>query len=94
MNCSVCGKKETKAVKMRRRKLGCAQSSSSVFLERLSKVMEGEEWIIDGNYSSTMEQRINACDTVIFLDYPLDICLHGVRERRGKVRTDMPWVEK
>lgn len=66
----------------------------SLFLERLSKAMEGEEWIIDGNYSSTMEQRINACDTVIFLDYPLDICLHGVRERRGKVRTDMPWVEK
>lgn len=65
----------------------------SLFLERLSKVMEGEEWIIDGNYSSTMEQRINACDTVIFLDYPLDICLLGVRKRRGKARTDMPWVE-
>ena len=34
-----------------------------------------------------------ACDTVIFLDYPLDICLDGIRERRGKPRSDMPWIE-
>lgn len=33
------------------------------------------------------------CDTVIFLDYPLDICLDGIREREGKPRSDMPWVE-
>ena len=34
-----------------------------------------------------------ACDTVIFLDYPLDICLEGIKERRGKTRSDMPWIE-
>ena len=34
-----------------------------------------------------------ACDTVIFLDYPLDICLDGIKERRGKPRSDMPWIE-
>ena len=34
-----------------------------------------------------------ACDTVIFLDYPLDICLYGIKERRGKPRSDMPWIE-
>ena len=34
-----------------------------------------------------------ACDTVIFLDYPLDVCLDGIRERRGKPRSDMPWIE-
>jgi len=65
----------------------------SVFLERLSDVLEKDEWIIDGNYSSTMELRMAACDTVIFLDYPLDVCLDGVRERRGKPRSDMPWIE-
>lgn len=65
----------------------------SVFLERLSAVLEHEEWIIDGNYASTMEQRMAASDTVIFLDYPLDICLEGIRERRGKSRSDMPWIE-
>ena len=65
----------------------------SVFLERLSDVLEKDEWIIDGNYSSTMELRMVACDTVIFLDYPLDVCLDGIRERRGKPRSDMPWIE-
>ena len=34
-----------------------------------------------------------ACDTVIFLDYLLDVCLDGIRERRGKPRSDMPWIE-
>ena len=34
-----------------------------------------------------------ACDTVIFLDYPLHVCLGGIRERRGKPRSDMPWIE-
>ena len=65
----------------------------SVFLERLSAVLEKDEWIIDGNYSSTMELRMAACDTVIFLDYPLDVCLDGIKERRGKPRSDMPWIE-
>ena len=65
----------------------------SVFLERLSVVLEKDEWIIDGNYGSTMELRMAACDTVIFLDYPLDICLDGIKERRGKPRSDMPWIE-
>ena len=65
----------------------------SVFLERLSVVLEKDEWIIDGNYSSTMELRMAACDTVIFLDYPLEMCLDGIRERRGKPRSDMPWIE-
>ena len=65
----------------------------SVFLERLSAVLEKDEWIIDGNYSSMMKLRMAACDTVIFLDYPLDVCLDGIRERRGKPRSDMPWIE-
>ena len=64
-----------------------------VFLERLSAAMEQDEWIIDGNYGSTMEQRLEACDTVFFLDYPVEVCLEGIRQRRGKPRSDMPWFE-
>ena len=65
----------------------------NIFLERLSSVIEKDEWIIDGNYASTMEMRLAACDTVIFLDYPLEVCFDGIRQRRGKVRPDMPWGE-
>lgn len=56
-------------------------------------MLEGDEWIVDGNYGSTMELRLAACDTVFFLDYPLDTCLDGIRERRGKPREDLPWIE-
>ena len=63
-----------------------------VFLARLRDHLKREEWIIDGNYSSTMEERIAACDTVFFLDYPTEVCLNGVSARRGKPREDMPCV--
>ena len=65
----------------------------SVFRERLSDVLKKDEWIIDGNYSSTMEMRMAACDTVFFLDYPTELCVLGIMERRGKPRSDMPWIE-
>ena len=65
----------------------------SVFRERLSTVLAQDEWIIDGNYGSTMELRMAACDTVIFLDHPTEVCLEGIRARRGKPRSDMPWIE-
>lgn len=64
-----------------------------IFLERLDAVLQKDEWIIDGNYISTMELRMLACDTIIFLDYPLEICLDGVKSRQGKARSDMPWIE-
>ena len=64
-----------------------------VFLKRLTAVLKQNQWIIDGNYGSTMELRLQACDTVIFLDYPPQVCLSGIRERRGKARSDIPWVE-
>ena len=63
------------------------------FRAALHETVKLDEWIIDGNYNSTLELRMEACDTVIFLDYPLEVCLSGVEERRGKPRPDMPWVE-
>ena len=65
----------------------------SVFQQRLQSVVEQERWIIDGNYASSLEQRLSACDTIFFLDYPTDICLAGVLKRQGQARPDMPWVE-
>ena len=65
-----------------------------VFLSRLRTVIKEERWIIDGNYASTLEERMAACDTVFFLDYKTEVCLLGIRERRGKSRVDMPWIEQ
>ncbi len=66
----------------------------SVFRARLAEVMAQDVWIIDGNYGSTMELRMQAADTVFFLDLPTEVCLAGIRQRQGKTRSDMPWVEK
>jgi len=63
----------------------------SEFDARLSEILKKDEWIIDGNYSRTMEQRIAACDTVVFFDLPTDVCIDGIRARKGKLRDDMPW---
>lgn len=65
----------------------------SVFRERLVNAIQSKEWIIDGNYKSTLELRLQACDTVVFLDYSVNVCLDGIKKRRGKPRTDMPWIE-
>ncbi|QFK70566.1 DNA topology modulation protein [Pradoshia sp. D12] len=52
-----------------------------------------EYWIIDGNYSSTMDIRINAADTIIFLDIPRTICIYRAFKRmfqyQNKTRPDM-----
>ena len=64
-----------------------------VFIGKLKNVIAQDSWIIDGNYGSTIELRLKECDTVFFLDYPVDVCIDGVKSRQGKTRSDMPWTE-
>jgi len=63
------------------------------FRAKVAQLLEKDRWIIDGNYFSTMEMRMEKCDTVFFLDYPREVCLGGVEARMGKPRPDMPWTE-
>jgi adenylate kinase family enzyme len=39
-------------------------------------------WVIDGNYASSLAIRLQAADTVIFLDLPARSCLRGILQRR------------
>ena len=64
------------------------------FDARLTKILETDNWIIDGNYSRTLEMRMEACDTIFLLDFPLDVCLAGAAERIGRKREDLPWMEE
>ena len=74
-------------------KNGWQHISREDFDSRLALAMNMDRWIIDGNYSRTIPQRLSQCDTIIYLDFERWECLLGVTERvlryRGKVRPDM-----
>jgi len=56
-------------------------------------LVKKENWIIDGNYGATMDIRLNAADTIIFLDISKWICMFRVFKRiikyRNQTRPDM-----
>jgi adenylate kinase family enzyme len=51
------------------------------FQIHMQRVHEQDAWIIDGNYSSTMGERLSRSDTVYHLDYPTLLCLRRVLGR-------------
>ena len=63
------------------------------FDERIQEIFSLPEWIIDGNYSRTIEVRLKECDTVFLFDLPVELCIQGATERIGKGRYDLPWLE-
>ena len=63
------------------------------FDERIQEIFSLPEWIIDGNYSRTIEMRLKECDTVFLFDLPVELCIQGATERIGKGRYDLPWLE-
>ena len=67
--------------------------SRAEFDQRLAEILSEDAWIIDGNYSRTVEVRIQACDTVFLFDLPTEVCLQGAIDRLGKGRYDMPWID-
>lgn len=68
--------------------------SAEEFDRRLDEVLSQDALILDGDFSRTYERRIATADTVILLDYPEEVCLAGIAGRVGKVRPDIPWVER
>ncbi|MGI8311714.1 DNA topology modulation protein FlaR [Saccharopolyspora hattusasensis] len=55
---------------------------SEAFTQRQRALVAEGEWVLDGNYASTMPIRLTAADTVIFLDLPGLTCLWGILQRR------------
>ena len=67
--------------------------SKEEFAETILTEMEKPRWIMDGNFNHTLPQRLQYCDTVLYLDFNRITCLLGVFRRvlttYGKVRPDM-----
>ncbi len=72
---------------------GWQESSKAEMDAKVEALCGGDAWIIDGNYGRTLDVRIAACDTIIFLDLSTLSCLWGVVRRywryRGRTRPDM-----
>ncbi len=72
---------------------GWVQADEAQWRETVRALAGGERWIIDGNYSSTMDLRLPLAETIIFLDFPRWLCLLRAVRRwltyQGRSRPDM-----
>lgn len=49
---------------------------------RVDELIARPRWIMDGNYGGTLDRRLEAADTVIFLDMPRLVCMRRLLQRR------------
>ena len=63
------------------------------WVNKVKNLISAESWVMDGNYTSTLEMRAGAADTLIFLDMTRRLSYFRVITRylknRGKTRPDV-----
>jgi adenylate kinase family enzyme len=73
---------------------GWQPTPSGEWRAKVTELVSGDAWIIDGNYGGTLDVRLAACDTVVFLDLPRVVCLWRVLRRQlryvGRARPELP----
>jgi adenylate kinase family enzyme len=74
-------------------KPGWVESSKDEIRERLAAITATDHWLIDGNYGGTLEPRLERADAVLYLDFPIRLCVMRMLGRvwtwRGRTRPDM-----
>jgi adenylate kinase family enzyme len=55
-------------------KPGWVARSKTAWREKQCGVLAGDAWIADGNYTETLDLRLERADTVVFLDMPWWLC--------------------
>jgi adenylate kinase family enzyme len=72
---------------------GWVERDRESFDALLAQQLQKPQWIMDGNFTRTMSERLRYCDAVIHLDYSRLSCVLGVMKRivttYGTVRPDM-----
>ena len=72
---------------------GWQQSNRHKWQKINRELIKSDRWIIDGNYGSTMDLRLAAADTIVWLDFNRYLCLWRILTRYwqyyGKTRPDM-----
>lgn len=74
-------------------KPGWVKTPKEAWARTVDELLARDRWVMDGNYAGTLDRRLAACDTVVFLDLPRSVCLwRAVKRRvtfRGSARPDM-----
>ena len=74
-------------------KEGWKPTPQDEFRKIQNELMSGDTWILDGNFTKSIDNRIVAADTIILFDFPKFINLYRTLKRFfqnfGKVRPDM-----
>jgi adenylate kinase family enzyme len=74
-------------------KAGWVEPAKTEWAAAIDKLVEREAWVMDGNYSGTLQTRLRACDALVFLDLPRRTCIWRVLRRviryRNAKRPDM-----
>ncbi len=72
---------------------GWVEPPKEVWEQAVRELSGRDTWVMDGNYGGTMEMRLAAADTILFLDLPPLLCLWRVTGRQirywKKTRPDM-----
>jgi|SRR5947209_1608812 len=72
---------------------GWVETPKPEWEKMVRELTQRDSWIIDGNYSGTLDIRVEACDTLIFLDVARTVCLWRAFKRvllyRSSRRPDM-----
>jgi adenylate kinase family enzyme len=63
---------------------GWKQKPLAVRIGFLQDCVRKRQWIIEGTYLDSSEPRLDAADTIIFLDIPFFICLYRIIKRHFK----------
>ena len=73
---------------------GWVETEKAELNARLADAVAQERWLIEGHYGGSLLPRLERADTVIYLDFPIRLCLWRLIKRivtlRGQSRPDMP----
>jgi adenylate kinase family enzyme len=60
----------------------------------IKNLVKEDKWILDGNFTSTLDLRIQHADTIIFIDLPRVLRLYRVVKRRLMKNRERPDINK
>ena len=72
---------------------GWVETDKDELREKLEAIVATNRWLIEGNYGSTLHLRLPRADAIVYLDFPIGLCLWRLLRRtlshRGTTRPDM-----